>query len=243
MNDSGEIAIGGLARCSLVDFPRRIAAVVFLRGCPWRCPFCHNPALVDPRRAPGSGSAALAETEVMAFLESRRGRLDGVVVSGGEPTLQPGLAGFIDRVKVLGLAVKLDTSGARPAALKRLLEASPIDYVALDVKTGVADYPQLVGCADAAEAVLRSADCLRSSGIDHEFRTTILPGIHTEQRVLAMLDEFRPSQRYVLQPFRPSVTLDPSWGRRPATGRDSLARLAEVCRKRLGPGCDVVTTG
>ena len=135
--------IGGYVPCSLGDYPGRIAAVVFTQGCNWRCPWCHNPALVYPEQF----TASLPEDDVFARLAARRARLDGVVVTGGEPTLQPDLPVFLGRVKALGFLVKLDTNGSRPRVVRELLAAGLVDFVAMDVKAPFARYDDVTQVA------------------------------------------------------------------------------------------------
>lgn len=155
--------IGGLQKTTLLDFPGKVGAVVFTQGCNFLCPYCHNSDLVLHRRD------ALALADVLAFLTQRRKVLEGVVISGGEPTLHDGLFAFCAALKSLGYAVKLDTNGSRPDALRLLLEANLLDYVAMDVKGNPRRYPEALG-APAGDAVARSMGVLRQSGVAHEFR-------------------------------------------------------------------------
>jgi pyruvate formate lyase activating enzyme len=160
------LAIAGLARLSVCDWPGRLVATVFTQGCPWRCSYCHNPDLIDPRR-PG----VVAWSQVWSHLHARVGLLDGVVFSGGEPTIQAGLAAAVDRVRELGYAVGLHTSGVRPARLDGLL--SRLDWVGLDVKGLPEHYPTLTGSPAAATPVLRSLRLVLASGVDYEVRVTV----------------------------------------------------------------------
>lgn len=160
--------LGGFVPCSLSDFPGRIASVVFTQGCNWRCPWCHNPALVYPDQF----GAPLDESEILARLAARRQRLDGVVVSGGEPTLQRDLPEFLARVTALGLQAKLDTNGSQPRVVGALIEAGLLDFVAVDLKAPWARYAEAVGTDVSTEAIQETIDLLRSSGIEHQLRTT-----------------------------------------------------------------------
>ncbi len=167
--------ICGLQKLTLLDFPGKFAATVFTGGCNLRCPFCHNASLVT--RA--AQAEDIPEADVLAFLKTRVGKLDGVCVTGGEPLLQPDLADFLRAVHALGFAVKLDTNGCFPEALAALLDEKLLDYVAMDVKNAPAKYPQTVGIPDFdVTPVLKSAALLKASGIPYEFRTTLVGTLH-----------------------------------------------------------------
>lgn len=226
--------IGGLQRTSLSDFPGHVSAIVYTRGCNYRCPYCHNPDLIA-----GEGTEALDEAGVLAFLRSRRGRLDGVVITGGEPTLQGDLESFIRRVKALGLAVKLDTNGSRPEVLARLLERGLLDYVALDVKATAEGLQQVVGGSANGADVSRSIELLRGHPVTHEFRTTAVRSVIGRDEILAMGEQLRGQGRYVLQPFVSRRTLDPALEREPHNySRDDLIAVRDELRSR-GVACEV----
>ena len=167
--------ICGIQKLSLLDYPGKFAATVFTGGCNLRCPFCHNAALVT-RAAEAS---VIPVEEILAFLKTRVGKLDGVCVSGGEPLLQIDLADFLREVRALGFAVKLDTNGCFPKALAALLDKGLLDYVAMDIKNSPEKYPQTVGIPDFdVTPVLESAALLKASGVPYEFRTTLVGGLH-----------------------------------------------------------------
>lgn len=166
--------IQGFQKMTLLDYPDRVACTVFTGGCNLRCPFCHNAGLV---RTP-TASANMTD-EVLAYLHSRQGMLDGVCVTGGEPLLQPDLVAFLRQVKELGYAVKLDTNGSLPARLAAVLDTGFVDYVAMDVKSSPTGYPAATGTEGAVTPYEDSVRLLRESGIPHEFRTTAVKGIHT----------------------------------------------------------------
>ena len=225
--------LGGLQKLSLSDFPGRVAAVLFSFGCNYRCPFCHNPQLV---RGP---CAELDEEAVLGFLERRRGQLDGVVLSGGEPTLQPDLACWLERIASLGYAVKLDTNGSRPEVLAPLLEAGLVDRVALDLKAPPARYGELVGRAVDAAPVLETLRLLGRSGVPHEVRTTVVPSLLDEQDLQAMARLLPPGTTWVLQPFVAGRTLDPSL----VEGEVDLALQANRLRGATEPALRVGVRG
>lgn len=203
---SGALAIGGLEKCSFVDFPGRLAAVVFTRGCNLRCRYCHNPALVAFE---GSGSD-LDESAVLEFLETRVGLLSGVSVTGGEPLCQNALGPFLRRVRGLGFKVKLDTNGTMPERLDDLL-GSPDrpDYVAMDFKDVPDGYGALCGVG-AGSRVAESLQVLRRQGVPFELRTTVCGGYHDAARLEAMAAVIGKGEKWFLQRFHPGTTLDPS---------------------------------
>lgn len=196
--------IGGLQKLAMVDYPGKLAATVFTAGCNLRCPFCHNaPLVTHPEQAEN-----LTEGEVLAFLESRRGLLDGVVLSGGEPLLQPGVAEFLRAVRAMGFAVKLDTNGCYPQALSSLLEQDLVDYVAMDIKNCLPKYPMTVGLRTFDTAPIEeSAALLRQGTADYEFRTTVARELHTAADLEAVGRWLGGAPRYFLQNFVDSGNL------------------------------------
>jgi len=197
--------ISGLQKLSLVDFPRKMAATVFTGGCNLRCPFCHNALLVT---APAEEREHYETGEVLDFLASRKGLLDGVVLSGGEPLLQEGTAEFAAAAKALGFAVKLDTNGCFPNRLRALLDAGNIDYVAMDVKNSLSKYPSTVGIPGFdTSCVQESAALLMEGRVDYEFRTTLVREFHTEADLLCIAHWLEGAKRHCLQNFVDSGTL------------------------------------
>ena len=189
--------IHGLQKLTLLDFPGRTACTVFLAGCDWRCPYCHNAELLDGTAEPVMDDAALLD-----FLRKRQGLLDGVAFTGGEPLLHPGLPGLMERVRELGFAVKLDTNGCHPAALRTALEAGLLDYVAMDIKNSPDRYAQTVGvAAPDMDAVGESIGLLMQSAPDYEFRTTVVAQLHDEDSFRGIGPWIRGARRYFLQAF------------------------------------------
>ncbi|MBO7238090.1 MAG: anaerobic ribonucleoside-triphosphate reductase activating protein [Elusimicrobiaceae bacterium] len=160
--------IGGLIKFTLIDYPGRVAAVVFTQGCNFRCRYCHNPELVYPHLL----QEAMPEEEVMAFLRHRQGTLEGVVVTGGEPTLQPDLLRFLADIKKLGYYVKLDTNGSKPDVVRAAIEQKLVDYIAMDLKAPFEKYSLITGVEFEQHALQESMDLIRRSGLAYEFRTT-----------------------------------------------------------------------
>lgn len=198
--------IGGFQKVSLIDYPGRISAVVFTQGCNFRCPFCHNPELADPAQF----GPPLNETEIFAFLEKRRGTLDGVSITGGEPTLQPDLAVFAARLKDMGFLVKIDTNGSRPEVLRDLIDRRRVDAVAMDVKGPLKKYDRLTGAKDSGRTIRESIGLILASGLTHEFRTTVVPSLLTERdfRQIGRLVEGAAS--FVVQTYVRTKQIDPA---------------------------------
>jgi pyruvate formate lyase activating enzyme len=189
--------IGGLEKSSVVDFPGTVAAVVFVAGCNFDCWYCHNRALLDP-----DAPAALTVEELLAFLGKRRGLLGGVVVSGGEPTLQKDLPAFVEKVRALGYRVKLDTNGSHPERLNSLLNAGLLDYVAMDVKAPWDAYPQNAGTNIDVKKLQQSVELLAGSGVAHEFRTTFVPTLSPAD-IGTIARSVGGAPLYALQQYRP----------------------------------------
>ncbi|MHB1293862.1 MAG: anaerobic ribonucleoside-triphosphate reductase activating protein [Anaerolineae bacterium] len=190
--------IAGLQRVSLIDYPRRIAATVFVAGCNLDCSFCHNHWMIDASRV----VEAISVADLLAWLEKRRGLLDAVCISGGEPTLQPDLVPLMRTMKEMGFLVKLDTNGTQPARLREILQGGLVDYVALDLKAPLDDrYCEAVMCQTDVQTIRDSLAALRKWGGSYELRTTVYPGLAlTDLNDLAV--ELLPSERWILQPYR-----------------------------------------
>ncbi len=192
------MVINGLQKLTLLDFPGKVACTLFFSGCNFRCPFCHNASLVLLPDA----TEQIPEDTVFAFLKKRQGVLDGVCITGGEPLLQTELPAFLQKIRELGYAVKLDTNGYFPKRLRRLVEEGLVDYVAMDIKNCPEAYPQTVGISPLdLSPVLESVDYLRSCGIPHEFRTTVVRELHTEQNMERLAEWLEGEDRYFLQDF------------------------------------------
>lgn len=195
--------IAGLQKMTLLDFPGKVACTVFLQGCNFRCPFCHNSSLLG-----SSEDAPISQDAFFAFLEKRRGLLDGVCITGGEPTLSPELPRLLEKIKALGFAVKLDTNGSRPEILKALVNDGLVDYVAMDIKNCPERYRETAGCdrLDLSK-IEQSMVFLMEGHLDYEFRTTVVEEFHTVQDIEAIGNWFRKLcpdrqvKKYFLQPF------------------------------------------
>ena len=194
-------AIHGLNKTTLLDYPGRIAAVVFLGGCNFRCPFCQNSSLVlHPSEEP-----VIPEEEVLTFLKKRQGILEGVCISGGEPTLAADLEDFIKKIHSLGYPVKLDTNGTRPDIVKHLAENNLIQMVAMDIKASPENYPSLTGMLHPdLESVCETADFLLHGKLDYEFRTTVVRELHNENDFIQISQWLKGARAYYLQAYRDS---------------------------------------
>ena len=190
--------IAGLQKLTLLDFPGRLACTVFLPGCNLRCPFCHNASLALPHRAADPG---MTVDELLDFLQKRKGRLQGVCITGGEPTLHPDLPDLLRQIHLLGYEVKLDTNGTHPEALHHILEENLADYVAMDIKNSPQRYAETCGGVDVLDKVRQSAALLMESGVDYEFRTTLAHPLHTVEDIVAIGQWLRGAKRYFLQQF------------------------------------------
>jgi len=221
--------IHGLQKLTLLDFPGRVACTVFLAGCNLHCPFCHNSELLDMHTA----QPVMTDTELLKFLEGRRGILDGVAFTGGEPLLQPELPTLLKAVKDMGYPVKLDTNGCFHEHFAYILSEGLVDYVAMDIKNSPARYAETCGLEGMdLSPVFDSIDLLRSGTVDYEFRTTVVDEFHDEESFYGIADLISGAKRYFLQPFtdRDSVT----YGGLHAPSARLLARYADIVRPCVG---------
>ena len=197
--------IKGLQKLTLLDFPDKMACTLFTYGCNFRCPFCQNGSLVLPERRTDD---LIAEDEFFAFLEKRRGLLEGVCISGGEPTLMPDLPHFIEKIKSMGYPVKLDTNGYRPDVLEELIKGGLLDYVAMDIKNSKERYGETTGIPDLdVKLIERSAEILMSGSLPFEFRTTVLKSLHSIEDMHSIGAWLRGEERFFLQSFLDSGDL------------------------------------
>jgi len=189
--------IGGFQKLTLVDFPGLIAATVFVQGCNFRCGYCHNAELVLPQLF----QEPLPPTVIFDYLNGRQGKLEGVVITGGEPTLQKGLVDFITRIKEMGFAVKLDTNGSHPEVLSSLIESNLLDYIAMDIKSSLPKYSQVAGIICDTEKIQESIGIIINSGIPYQFRTTLAKQFCSDEDLGYIQPLIEKADHYVLQPF------------------------------------------
>ena len=193
--------ISGMEKLTLTDYPGKLACIVFTQGCNFKCPFCQNADLIECN----FDNCPIKDEEVFKYLEKRKNILDGIVVSGGEPLLQPNLKKFLQRVKEFGLKVKLDTNGTNPNKLKELIDEQLIDYVAMDVKNDISGYSKTIGLKNYALNKIRlSVDILKSSNIDFEFRTTMVKELHKYEDIRNICNYLGDNVKYYLQNFEDS---------------------------------------
>jgi len=223
--------IGGLQKLTLIDYPRRVACTVFLIGCNFQCPWCYNPELVLPDPPKFSKRklerVKISEKIFFQFLKQRKKLLEGVVVCGGEPTIHKNLPEFIKKIKKFGYLVKLDTNGSNPEILEKLIDNKLIDYVAMDIKAPIGaetqnakrktqnnnlklktKYEQAMGVRINLKDIKKSIEIIKNSGVDYEFRTTVVPGIHTKEDIIQIAKEISFAKKYFLQNFWPDKTID-----------------------------------
>jgi len=201
--------IGGLIKSSMIDYPGKISCVVFTCGCNFICPFCHNAALI-PMVADDEATDFHPEA-VAAFLEKRKGLLEGVVITGGEPTLQKDLVSFCRTVKELGYPIKLDTNGSRPAVLKVLLDEGLVDYLAMDIKASPSDYFPLIAKDTNPELIVESIQIIMGSTISYEFRTTCAKPFVNGDMIQTVSELISGAKRFALQNFNPDNILNPGF--------------------------------
>jgi pyruvate formate lyase activating enzyme len=198
---------GGLQKLSLIDYPKKVSAVVFTQGCLFRCPYCHNPELVPlkPRQK-------ISEEEIFNYLQKKTALLDGVCITGGETTLHRDLPKFIARIKSLGLSVKLDTNGVNPAMIQRLIGQKLVDYLAMDIKHRWEKYNDVAKTLNPAAIAncQKTFQLIQSSGVDHEFRTTVFPPEHAEQDFFEIVSYLKPGEKYFIQNISYTKNLDPT---------------------------------
>lgn len=217
--------IHGLQKMTLLDFPGKVACTVFLGGCDFRCPFCHNYELAD-----GSAKPVMEADELLAFLEKRRGLLDGVAITGGEPCLHPGLPELMRRMRGMGFAVKLDTNGAHPDRLNEILGEGLADYVAMDIKNSPEKYALTAGvmALDLAP-VRRSVELLMAGPVDYEFRTTVVDELHEAADFETIGAWIRGARRWFMQPFADRDTVP--YGGFHAPSAEKMGKWLEIMRR------------
>ncbi len=225
--------IGGLQKMTLIDYPGKIAATVFLIGCNFRCPYCHNEELVDPEKI--KDQPKIDEKDFFRFLNERKDFLDGVCITGGEPTIHSNLLKFIQNIKKRGFLIKLDTNGSNPEMLKNLLKNNLIDFIAMDIKTSILKYNK-VGAKNKISQVRKSINIIKKSGKDYEFRTTVVPGIVDEKDIKKIAQWLKGAKKIVLQQFNPTKVLDSSFKNIKPYPVQTLKRMVKI----LEPHIDVV---
>lgn len=218
--------IAGFQHVSLIDYPDHVAAVIFTQGCNFRCPYCHNPELVRVKQ-----QTMILEKEVLSYLSERKGKVEGLVVTGGEPTLQGDLRVFLEKVKALGIKVKLDSNGSNPKLLEQLIEEGLIDYIAMDIKAPLSRYKELVKYHGRLRNLQQSHKLLLEGRIPYEFRTTVVKGDLTSEDFRQIGEEIQGADLYTYQFFRPEVTQDPTYAQREAMSKEEALEIKVIMEK------------
>lgn len=216
--------IGGVQKTSLLDFPDKISAIVFTQGCNFRCGYCHNPELIVLKTEPSNDG-------FFEFLERRRRKLDGVVITGGEPCLQNDLIEFIKRIKYMGFLVKLDTNGTRPEVLKQALPL--VDYVAMDIKAPLEKYYDIVRIKVNQDKILESISLIMNSNVDYEFRTTVVKSQLSYTDFEKIGELIKGAKRYYLQKFVPSKILDNNMKNEVTYANCEFETIVEILQKNI----------
>jgi len=220
------IKIGGLQKTTFIDFPGRIAATVFLMDCNFKCPWCYSSELVLPEKI--KSQPEISEKDFFKFLRSRRELLEGVVICGGEPTVNKDLPDFIKKIRKMGFSIKLDTNGSNPQMLKNLIDEKLIDYVAMDIKGPKEKYSDFTGKKADIKKIQKSIDILKGGKVDYEFRSTIVPSLHTKEDIINMAKWIKGAKRYYLQNFRPEKTIDYSFEKVKPYSREFLLEIQKI---------------
>jgi pyruvate formate lyase activating enzyme len=223
--------IGGVQKLTLLDYPEKTAAIVFVAGCNFRCGFCHNPQFVDPENINEIKDFLIPEDKFFNFLETRKGLLDGVVVSGGEPTVFPDLPQFIKKIKDLDFLVKLDTNGTNPEMIKKLIAEKLIDFIAMDVKMSPENYENIVGVKVDGSKIKESIALILSAKIPHEFRTTVLQKFHNKIEIEKIVKLIKGADKFALQNFRNEKTLDPKFHKFHGFDSEELNEFKKIAEK------------
>jgi pyruvate formate lyase activating enzyme len=218
---------GGFEKFTLIDYPTKVACMVYTIGCNFRCPYCHNPELVDE-----TCTTRIPEKEILEFLDTRMGMLDGVVITGGEPTMHgEKLLSFMKEVKKRGFLVKLDSNGTHPDILRQAIDEHLVDYIAMDIKSPLAKYTQTVARPVDVLSIKKSITLIKESGIPHEFRTTVVKSMLSFEDFETIGKEIQGAQNYYLQKFIPSKILNPQFIRKVTYSDEEFASIKALVEK------------
>jgi len=222
--------LGGYQKLTLIDYPGKIATTVFTVGCSFCCPFCHNPELVLPLQFPAENDL---EKKFFEFLKKRKGKLEGVCITGGEPTIQPDIIDFIKKIKKMGFLVKLDSNGSRPDILRKILAEKIVDFIAMDIKNSPQKYSITTGTKVDIERINLSVSLIMNSGVDYEFRTTVVPGIHEEDDFDEIVKWIKGARAYYLQEYRDIKILDCKLSEKTRTNSVNLEKIEKNISKNF----------
>ena len=214
-----------------LDFPGRLAAVVFALGCNFRCGYCHNPQFVDISQCQGKTLTLIPEAVFFKFLEKRKGKLEGVCISGGEPTLQPDILEFARKIKNMGFLVKLDTNGTMSGILEKMIAEKIVDFFAMDIKTSLPEYKKIIKTDFSMEEVKKSKEIIQNSGLPYEFRTTAVKGKHTKEIFEEIGEWLKGAEVYFIQNFRNKKTLAEEYKNEEGFSEKELAEFKKLMGK------------
>lgn len=223
--------IGGLQKLTLVDYPGKVAATVFLIGCNFRCPFCQNAELVISGLA--AGADFILESEFFEFLDSKIGFIDGICITGGEPTINADLENFIRKIKAKGFLIKLDSNGSNPEMLKELLDKKLLDFIAMDIKTSLDKYEKTIGAKIDLEKIKKSVEIIKNSGIDYEFRTTVVPGLVEKEDIEKIGQWLKGAKKIALQQFQNRKVLDKNLQTLRPYSDETLKEFKKILEKHI----------
>lgn len=218
---------GGFEKFTLIDYPGKIACMVYTIGCNFRCPYCHNPELVDE-----TVETRIPEADVLAFLEERQGMLEGVVITGGEPTMHgDDLLSFMKKVKDAGFLVKLDSNGTNPDVLKKAIQSGIVDYIAMDIKSPMSKYSETVARPVDIAAIRKSIKLIKASQVDYEFRTTVIKALLAPEDFDEIGLEILGAKKYFIQKFIPTKLLNPQFRKKVTYSDEEFAGFQEKMKK------------
>lgn len=218
---------GGFEKFTLIDYPEKIACMVYTIGCPFRCPYCHNPELVDE-----TCKTHIDEKVILDFLDKRVGMLDGIVITGGEPTIHgDNLINFMREVKSRGFLVKLDSNGTDPKVLQKVIDEKLVDYIAMDIKSPLSKYTETVARAVNVEAIKKSVEIIKRSGVSYEFRTTIVKSQLSFDDIEQIGREIKGATNYYLQKFIPTKILNPQFLKKVSYSDEEFKELKTIMEK------------
>ncbi len=222
------LPIKGIQKTSLIDYPHRVSSIVFLANCNFRCPYCQNPDLIENPE----DFETIKEDELIKFLKKRKKWINALVITGGEPLIY-NIIPFLKKLKELGLQIKLDTNGSNPEQLKEIIDKKLVDYIAMDMKAPLEKYTKTIGVKIDIEKIKKSIKLIINSGIDHEFRMTALPKLHSKKDILDITKQLKGAKAFYLQQFSPRVTLDKNFKKEKPFKKQELKQIRDKIKDRF----------